>query len=205
MSVINGADLLVTQFNMAQLPALIKVKAAKFELDYKLVAAVVLKESAGKPWRCRYEPGFYRRLIQNLKRKDLPGFVPDEIPTLNTEKTFRAASWGLMQCMAETAREVGFAEEDIPMLLIPEINIEIGCKILRHKYNQDIEKTPLQHSQQTKFFRAFLTPEVLKLSDELVRTMMMLLRYNGGSDLNYPGDVLAKIDNGEVSNFYGGD
>ncbi len=198
MTVIDGKELLITSLNMDQLPALIRVKAAKFELDAHLVAAVVLQESQALPWRTRYEPGFYRRYLAHLKRKDLLGHVPSDLPTLNTEKVHRATSWGLMQILGETARGQDFSDDDLPLLLIPETNIEIGCKYLRHLLDKDAGKTPAEHSVQTKFFKELLTPEVLQLPEPIIRLMMCLLRYNGGSNLNYPREVLVRKENGET-------
>lgn len=203
MVVFDGRELLVTTFNMDQLPTLIHVKAAKYQLDPHIVAAIILQESGGLPWRTRYEPGFYRRYLAHLKRKDLLGHVPSDLPTLNTEKVHRATSWGLMQVLGETARGQDFGEDDLPLLLVPETNIEIGCKYVRHLIDKDAGKTVAEHAQQTKFFKEFLTAAVLALPEETVRTMMMLLRYNGGSNLNYPHEVLRRKGGGQTNKLLG--
>jgi hypothetical protein len=78
-----------------------------------------------------------------------------------TEAYSRAISWGLMQVMGEDAREFGFSG-DMPMLCDPGVGIDIGCKIFAHK---------------------------LKTSGgDITRA---LLAWNGGSNPDYPSDVLA--------------
>lgn len=199
MGITDGQQLQLTNLHIEQLPDLIKVKAGKFQLDPMIVAAVICQESEGKPWRSRYEPGFYRRKIERLKKKDLNGHVPDSIPTLNTEKVDRAKSWGLMQIMGETARAMGYIEDDITMLLIPEINLEIGCKYLRHLLDIDARTSIADHKATTIFFRNFFTDEILQMPEKTIRIMMALLRYNGGGNPRYPFEVYERTHNGEAS------
>jgi hypothetical protein len=187
-----------TLIQLPKIPALIADKAAKYSLDPEIVAAVVLQESGGNTWAHRYEPGFYRRYLERLKRKDLTGHVPSEIPTLNTEKVDRAISWGLMQCLGETARMMDFAEDDLTMLVVPEINIEIGCKYLRHLLDRDAYKTIEAHRLETKFFKSFLTGDILHMQEVAVRYMMCLLRYNGGGNVKYPAEIMERVINGSA-------
>ena len=81
-----------------------------------------------------------------------------------TEAYARSFSWGLMQVMGEVAREEGF-HADLPSLCDPTIGLDVGCN---------------------HFKRKLVTAEnnVLKA----------LLLWNGGSNLAYPAQVVARID-----------
>lgn len=105
-----------------------KKKARKYGVEFELVAAIVWQESKGNPWATRVEPGFYKRYLQD---KDLIGHIPTTI-SLETERWHRATSWGLMQMMGETMREKGYKKDDLTRLLIPAINLEYGCRHLKH-------------------------------------------------------------------------
>lgn len=199
---IDGKQLIVTSLNLEQLPALIKVKAAKYELDPKIVAAIILQESGGNPWLTRYEPGFYRRYLANHKRGDMLGHVPKAIPTLNTEKVQRATSWGQMQILGQTAREQDYEEDSLTLLLLPEINLEYGCKYLRRLFNVLKERTIVEH-KNGKFFAEFLTPSRMNEGEEILRTKMVFLRYNGGGNLKYPDEVWARVTSGEWKTLLG--
>jgi len=137
---------------------LVTMIANEYELDPALVAAVILTESSGVPDVARLEQGFYRRYVKQL---DLP----------ITEEICRAASFGLMQIMGQTAREFGFMDH-FDKLEQPEVNIDLGCKILS-KYIND--KKDLRRG---------------------------LLRYNGGGDLTYPDKVLSKVDDGSYKKLW---
>jgi len=128
------------------LKKLIKKKAQKYELEFELVAAVIWQESKGNPWASRVEDDFYDRYIKNLNRATLPGFVPSgSILSLRTEKRHRATSWGLMQVMGETMRERGYRKNDITRLCVPAINLEYGCRFLKHL----IQKSKAETYQET--------------------------------------------------------
>jgi len=88
-------------------------------LPISIVAGIVCQESSGwtnrKP---RYEPGFFQRYI--LK-----------IPGLGTEeRKGRATSWGPMQVMGQTAREMGYTAPFQNMLVL-EIGLYWGCRYLK--------------------------------------------------------------------------
>ena len=69
---------------------LIVENAARLNIDGRYIAAIILQESGGNPWAFRYEDGFYRRYVLGKKKTELLGYVPDEIPTLNSERIARA-------------------------------------------------------------------------------------------------------------------
>lgn len=135
-----------------ELIALAKQTAAAYQLDPALVCSVVEQESAFNPYAIRFEPAFYEKYEKSLTT------ISD------TERHSRAFSWGLMQCMGQTAREFGFKAEFLSMLTNPYPALDIGCRILKSKlatHPNDLEAG--------------------------------LLAYNGGKNLNYPKEVLARM------------
>lgn len=113
--------------------AIVDVMAKKYELDPKLVTAVIMKETSGKIGVNRYEPtwkypvdviGWARRLTK-------AGYTTTSL----TERVNQYTSWGLMQVMGSVARELGHATP-IPLLVIPEIGIEYGCRKLSQLFDR---------------------------------------------------------------------
>ena len=97
---------------------------------------------------------------------DLPGYFPKRIPTAATERRLRAFSFGLMQILGETAREAGFKHRWLAMLFIPSINVKLGCKILGKHFRR------ARGNEETA-----------------------LLKYNGGGNKGYPGQVAKQAKN----------
>jgi soluble lytic murein transglycosylase-like protein len=96
-----------------------------------------------------------------------PAFEAKYLEHLNvgaTEKTARSISWGLMQLMGENARELGFTGEFLSLLCDPETGLEWGC---RH-----------------------LSVQMTKTSNDVHEA---LLRWNGGGNLDYPTQVMARM------------
>jgi soluble lytic murein transglycosylase-like protein len=93
-------------------------------------------------------------------------FQKYEIPLhlADTESYTRALSWGLMQVMGQTAREFGFTGRFLSQLGDPQIGLTFGCKKLKHCL--DISRGDVA---------------------------MALTHYNGGAELSYPGEVMARI------------
>jgi soluble lytic murein transglycosylase-like protein len=83
-----------------------------------------------------------------------------------TEAYTRAMSWGLMQVMGQVAREFGFKEKSLTELCDPATGIEFGCRILAAKLARAKGDVPAA-----------------------------LLAWNGGADVNYPAEVLARKRN----------
>lgn len=104
--------------NRFELISLAKQIAKQDLLDPALVCAVVEQESNWDQWAMRFEWAFMQHYVRPL--------IP-EAPT--TGEFGRATSWGLMQLLGETAREMGFAGS-FPELCVPEINLTYGCKKL---------------------------------------------------------------------------
>ena len=80
-----------------------------------------------------------------------------------SEAYARGFSWGLMQVMGQVARENGFAEPFLSALCDPADALEIGCKLLRKKLEANSNDT-----------------------------MRGLLAWNGGANVAYPAQVLAR-------------
>lgn len=101
---------------------LIKHEAAIFNLDPILVAAIIGVESDGDPYRNRIESA-------DRKRNNPERFAKLSNIDIPTEAANQIMSWGLMQIMGTTARDIGF-QKSLLMLIEPEYGIEWGCKYL---------------------------------------------------------------------------
>lgn len=140
--------------SIADKKAFVQPLADKYVIDPYLIVAVIEQESSWYPYAAVYEEGFYKRYIESMRNIN------------QTEAHMRATSWGLMQVMGETARELGFAVKDHPSLAeltIPLVGIEYGCKKLRRELD-------------------------FKGGNESAA----LLAYNGGGDADYDNEVLAR-------------
>jgi len=120
-------------------------------LDAALVCAVIEQESGFNPWEIRYEPDFYNEYESPQKK------------LTSTDAHARAFSWGLMQVMGQTAREVGYLGP-LAQLCDPTVGINVGCEVLRAKF--------------------------AKASGDVRQA---LLYYNGGKNGSYPAEVIARI------------
>lgn len=107
--------------------------SSKYGLESSLVFSIAYKESLSSApslidgiFASRYEPEFFDRYIFNKK---LNGYVPKYI-SLKTEGRHRATSWGLMQIMGNTARELGYAKPTLTSLILPWRNVNLGCKLI---------------------------------------------------------------------------
>src|SRR5208283_3316624 len=100
-------------------------RAAEAEgLDAALVCAVVEQESGWNPWAMRYEPLFFAKYVAPLYTNNKVGA---------TEAYARGISWGLMQVMGQTAREMGVSSPYLSTLCDPAVGLAVGCKVLRRK------------------------------------------------------------------------
>ena len=107
--------------------------AAKYGLEPMLVAAIVHTESDGDCFAVRYEPGY--RWIQPETR--LRTIATALHITVETERFLESCSWGLMQIMGSTARDMQFAGP-LPQLCDPVYGVNVGCNYLRHLSNRFI-------------------------------------------------------------------
>ena len=102
-----------------------------------------------------------------------PGFLSRYVAPLYTagklsatEAYTRSMSWGLMQVMGQVAREFGFKEASLSELCDPAVGIEFGCRVLRARLAKAKGDVPAA-----------------------------LLAWNGGADINYAAEVLARKRN----------
>ena len=80
-----------------------------------------------------------------------------------SEAYARGFSWGLMQVMGQVARETGFDGRFLSELCDPEQALAVGCKVLRKKF--------------------------AATGADCTRA---LLAWNGGANVEYPAQVLAR-------------
>jgi soluble lytic murein transglycosylase-like protein len=102
-----------------------------------------------------------------------PGFLSRYVAPLYTawklsatEAYTRSMSWGLMQVMGQVAREFGFKEQSLTELCEPAVGIEFGCRVLSARLAKAKGDVPAA-----------------------------LLAWNGGADINYAAEVLARKRN----------
>jgi soluble lytic murein transglycosylase-like protein len=138
----------------AQLVSLARKTAVAHSLDPALVCAVVEQESSWNPWAMRYEPVFFARYVAAL-------YTNNKVSA--SEAYARGFSWGLMQVMGQVAREHGFTEPFLSALCAPAEGLEVGCKVLRRKFDA--------------------------ASGDLLAA---LLAWNGGANPSYAAQVLAR-------------
>lgn len=135
--------------------ALARQAAGKWDLDEALVCAIVEQESSWRPNAMRYEPAFFARYVAPL-------FTRQQIGV--TEAYARGFSWGLMQVMGQSAREMGFEGQFLAELCDPATGLDIGCKLFWTKLGR-------QGGDTTKALQS----------------------WNGGGNPNYATEVLARI------------
>lgn len=137
--------------------------AKRFEVEPELIAAIIVQESGGNAYAVR--PGtedlwkrYGKKVIEQARRS----------PSKRDDRWVRypdlaSASWGLMQPLYITARDMGFDPEFPSELCDPRVNIDVGLTILRDKLRRAGGSVP-----------------------------KALLYYNGGGRPAYVAEVLAK-------------
>lgn len=144
-------------YTQASLIQAAKDHALVIDCPPELVCAVCEQESNWNPYALRAEPAFEERYIKPLH------LTP-------TEDWARSFSWGLMQIMGETARELGYTGP-LPALCVPDTGLYYGCR----KLSACLAK----HSPDLK---------------------AALLAYNGGGDPTYPDKVIARMSKYKTPN-----
>jgi len=91
-------------------------------LPFQLVRAIAIVESSGDTFATRYEPEFYERYVRG--DGTIKAFSPC---SLQTERTLRATSFGLMQVMGQVARERGYRGPYLTSLCDPATGLQYGC------------------------------------------------------------------------------
>jgi soluble lytic murein transglycosylase-like protein len=110
---------------------IIELAGQKHGLPQKLIAAICEVESNWQTCANRYEPEFAKRYVTVETVKPV---VPC---TFNTEAINLSTSWGLMQVMGMTARELGFDGPYLGALMTdPALGVDYGCRLLKSKWRQ---------------------------------------------------------------------
>lgn len=123
------------EFILSNFLHLIEPVAKRYDLPCELIIAIISKESSGVKETIRYEQN-YRYF------NDTEGFASKNGISTETETCAQRMSWGLMQIMGSTARDMGFTDL-LPKMIYPNFNIEIGCKYLHKmikRYDGDKKK-----------------------------------------------------------------
>lgn len=108
----------------------IKQISLEHSLDYRLVAAICMKESSGNSFATRFEPN-YKWVY---KVNELTASVGC---TANTMMVMQMTSWGLMQVMGAVAYELQFpAKQYCSQLVLPHVGILYGCKLLNRLWSK---------------------------------------------------------------------
>ncbi len=97
----------------------------RLSLDPALCAAIVSVESGWNPWVCRFEPQF--KWTWQVEEYGGRLGITD-----TTERNLQKTSWGLMQIMGGTARELGY-DGQLTALCLAEIGLDWGLRYLAKK------------------------------------------------------------------------
>ena len=149
----------------AQLVSLARKAAAAHSLDPALVCAICEQESSWNPYALRYEPLFFAKYVAPL-------YTNNKVSA--SEAYARGFSWGLMQVMGQTAREHGYTEPFLSALCDPADALEIGCRILRKKFDT-----------ASSVAQAILSAQ----GDATARALLL---WNGGANPAYAAQVLSR-------------
>ncbi len=93
-----------------------------------LILAIIFAESQGNTYAVRYEPGFFKWLMTKVTGRTIR--VNKHLISRQTEEVMRSTSFGLMQIMGQTARELGYQGVFLTQLTNSATNIRYGCKYL---------------------------------------------------------------------------
>ena len=110
---------------LQQFNDLIKAAGTNFNLDPKVIEAVIMTESLGLQWSCKYEPN-YSYLVNPRDYAD------HLVISFDTEVMLQRTSLGLMHPMGGVCREHGF-KGMLTEILKPELSIQYGCQHLKLK------------------------------------------------------------------------
>lgn len=99
--------------------------AGRYGIPPAMLCAIIEIESGWDPWAVRHEPG-YKYLVA----------YKHALVTDDTERIMQQTSWGLMQLLGATARELGYVEPYLSGLCLPQTNLRWGCTFLAHLYKR---------------------------------------------------------------------
>jgi hypothetical protein len=118
----------------------VKTVAAAHNIEAAFIAAIVMQESGGNSFKCRFEEGWK----YFLKPSEWAPKVGTSYPT---ECSQQATSWGLMQVIGSTAREMGY-EGLFPMLTGPVCGLKWGCLFLEHLSHRKDEQEKIVFNEK---------------------------------------------------------
>lgn len=104
-------------------------------IEWALLAAIVMTESAENPFAMRYEEK-YRYLVDPARFAKRLGI------TEATESTLQKFSFGLCQLMGGLLRELGF-DSELPKALDPGVNLSYGARNLKRLNSRFPGNTPM--------------------------------------------------------------
>jgi len=117
--------------------------AGRWDLDPILLASQVTQESAGNTFAMKFEPRYpylwdvrrdekFRRLTADERMciQPPPDFFAMPGVYAETEWIAQKTSWGLLQIMGATARELGYHRMYLSGLLDPVEGLDYACKYL---------------------------------------------------------------------------
>ena len=109
---------------------LAKEYAEKYNIPSFVVFAVIEQESAWDQLACRYEEKFIwiqpHGVISDLATKNRISYA--------TEKSLQKHSFGLMQIMGSTIRDLGWKGSLLHAIYDPALGLDLGCQFLRRQY-----------------------------------------------------------------------
>jgi soluble lytic murein transglycosylase-like protein len=113
---------------MDALEKLARETAARQGLDPALVCAICEQETHWNPWLTRYESVYHNSQVVLGEAAKFAPRAPYTV-SIATETICRCLSWGLMQVMGQTAREIGY-RAPLAQLCDPAAGLEWGCQKL---------------------------------------------------------------------------
>lgn len=105
------------------------------------VLAVISQESGGSPWATRFEPAFAKWLQSQISKDPKKFKTYGRAISKATEMMLRSTSFGLMQLMGQTMRELGYDKQYLTAGCDARENIYLGvkflCKLLARHGDED--------------------------------------------------------------------
>ena len=127
---------------------LVQKLAIAHRVDPLLLGAIIRVESGCRPWAFRYEAHAGKYLV------DAEGYAKLSGISVDTEKMAQMTSWGLMQVMGFSARELGF-KGLLSELLDPELGVTYGIYKLKQLEKRFLSKVSVSLSFDESLVAAY--------------------------------------------------
>jgi hypothetical protein len=137
---------------------LIQGLAINHRVDPLLLSAMIRVESGNRPWAFRYESHAGKYLVSAEDTAKLCGISVD------TEKMAQMTSWGLMQVMGFSARELGF-KGLLTELCEPELGITYGIYKLKQLEKRFLSKVSVSLGYDEALIAAYNAGSPRKKAD----------------------------------------